>query len=221
MTGLDPGDLLWLSLLGGWVALDGTSFGQFMISRPLVAASLAGWIAGDATAGAGIGVVLEAFHLGILPIGAARHPESGPAAIVAGATFATSSHSSSALLLTLVIALLLERVGGESMHQMRQLNVHIAGTRSFLRPEQLEWRHLAAAGLDFLRGIVLVLIGLSVSTSLLALLLPIWGLDERLTGLIVSGALVALVASSFRLLGARKAWFACGVAVGIGFVLAT
>ena len=40
-------DLVWLSLLGGWVATDSTSFAQFMVSRPLVAASLAGWIVGD------------------------------------------------------------------------------------------------------------------------------------------------------------------------------
>ncbi|MED5200176.1 MAG: hypothetical protein VYB51_10255 [Gemmatimonadota bacterium] len=36
-----------LAILGGLLALDATSVGQFMISRPLVAGTLAGWWLGD------------------------------------------------------------------------------------------------------------------------------------------------------------------------------
>ncbi|MEX0912584.1 MAG: hypothetical protein WD031_04060, partial [Gemmatimonadota bacterium] len=60
---LDPTAWLLLILLGGLVAVDGTSVGQFMISRPFVAAAHAGWAVGDPIHGMVIGLVLEAFHL--------------------------------------------------------------------------------------------------------------------------------------------------------------
>ena len=43
--GIREGNLA-LSAMGGAISLDGTSAGQFMVSRPLVAATLAGWIVG-------------------------------------------------------------------------------------------------------------------------------------------------------------------------------
>ena len=57
-------DLLPLVLLGGVLALDATSVGQFMFSRPLVAGALAGWVVGDAALGLSVGVVLELYLLG-------------------------------------------------------------------------------------------------------------------------------------------------------------
>src|SRR5690606_39516372 len=93
-----PADALWLLLLGGWMAVDGTSVGQFMVSRPLVAASLAGWIVGDPAAGLTVGVILELFHLAVLPVGAARYPEGGPAAVVAGSLYGAASAVPGALL---------------------------------------------------------------------------------------------------------------------------
>ena len=74
----DAGLYLLLVAWGGLVAVDGTSCGQFMISRPFAAATVAGLLAGDALMGATAGVVLEAFHLAVLPVGAARYPEGGP-----------------------------------------------------------------------------------------------------------------------------------------------
>ena len=51
--------ILGASLLGGALALDATSVGQLMLSRPLVAGLLSGWLAGDARAGCLAGVILE------------------------------------------------------------------------------------------------------------------------------------------------------------------
>ncbi|HZG42780.1 MAG TPA: PTS sugar transporter subunit IIC, partial [Longimicrobium sp.] len=70
--------LLLLGVLGGVLALDATSFGQFMLSRPLIAAVLAGIATGSAQAGIVIGVLLEALQLAVLPVGAARYPEAAP-----------------------------------------------------------------------------------------------------------------------------------------------
>ncbi len=74
-----------LLLLGAWVALDAAAVGQFMVSRPLVAATLAGALAGDPWMGALVGAILELLHLAHIPAGGARLPEPGPGAVVAGA----------------------------------------------------------------------------------------------------------------------------------------
>ena len=81
--------LLTVSLLGGLLALDATTVGQFMLSRPLAAGLLAGWVAGDPMAGFLVGVVLEIYLLVAFPVGGARFPEGATATVVAAATAAT------------------------------------------------------------------------------------------------------------------------------------
>src|SRR3954447_16422801 len=92
-------DLLPIALLGGLLGLDVVSFPQAMISRPLVAATLAGALVGDATSGLLIGATLELIALETLPFGAAKYPEWGSAATVGGALFAshTASHPPGAM----------------------------------------------------------------------------------------------------------------------------
>jgi len=72
-----------LAILGGLLALDATSVGQFMISRPLVAGTLAGWWLGDPGLGLEIGAILELFYLAGVPAGGSRVPETGSASVVA------------------------------------------------------------------------------------------------------------------------------------------
>ena len=216
---LAPADLLWLSLLGGWVAADATSFGQFMVSRPFVAATLAGLIVGNPVAGAAVGVMLEAFHLSVLPVGAARYPEAGPPAVAAGAVYAAGPTTAGVLRMVVAFALAWEWVSGHTLHPLRQYNVGFVAVRLAERPNQLERRHLAAIGLDFLRGTMLVGVGALVLGAAVAILAPLWGLDERITRAIAVGMLAGLIASSFRLFGGRIPWFACGVAGGLAFAL--
>lgn len=65
-------ELGWLLLWGTAVALDLVSVPQVMITRPLVAGTVAGVILGDPAAGAAVGAILELFALDLLPVGAAR-----------------------------------------------------------------------------------------------------------------------------------------------------
>src|SRR5690606_26006155 len=161
---------IWLLLLGGWMAVDGTSVGQFMVSRPLVAATLAGGVAGDPVAGLAVGLMLELFHLAVLPVGAARFPESGPAAVVAGAMHVMAAGVPGALLMTVAFALAWEWVGGASLRAARQINVRIvSGPDGHARAEQLQLRHLAAIGIDFVRGMIVVKVGLLILAALLVI----------------------------------------------------
>jgi mannose/fructose/N-acetylgalactosamine-specific phosphotransferase system component IIC len=57
-----------LVLWGAVVGLDLVSVPQAMLSRPLVAGTVAGWLAGDLEAGLRVGVLLELFALDVLSL---------------------------------------------------------------------------------------------------------------------------------------------------------
>jgi mannose/fructose/N-acetylgalactosamine-specific phosphotransferase system component IIC len=61
--------ILGVALVGGLIGLDRTAAGQFMISQPIVAAPLVGWLLGDATAGLIIGAMLELIWVLDMPVG--------------------------------------------------------------------------------------------------------------------------------------------------------
>lgn len=84
-------ELLILALMGGLLALDGTSVGQVMVSRPLVAGTLAGWVLGVPGLGFAVGAILEIYLLVSFPVGGSRFPEGAPATVIAVATAAASS----------------------------------------------------------------------------------------------------------------------------------
>ena len=85
MTELPPYGVIVLVVWGTVTALDLVSVPQAMLSRPLVAGTVAGWLAGDIEAGLRVGVLFECFALDVLPIGAVRYPDYGPATVVAAA----------------------------------------------------------------------------------------------------------------------------------------
>ncbi len=61
--------VLGVAVLGGLLGLDRTAAGQFMVSQPIVAGPLTGWILGDTSAGFVIGAVLELIWLLDVPVG--------------------------------------------------------------------------------------------------------------------------------------------------------
>lgn len=217
----EPATFLMLILLGGLIAVDGASFGQFMISRPLVSATLAGLIVGDPVHGAVIGLVLEAFHLGVLPVGAAKYPEGGPAAVAGGAVYATSDHAPSTLLLVVILVLLLEWVGGESVRYLRQVNVRLVASDRLGTARKLESRHLTAIALDVFRGMLLVGIGSILVATLAPVFGRFWGLGDRFPQIFLTAAVVGMLVSAVRLVGPRPWLAAAGAATGALLFLLT
>src|SRR5690606_8701381 len=197
-----------------------TSFGQFMLSRPFVAATLAGWLVGRPAEGATIGLILEAFHLTVLPVGAAQYPEGGPAAVAGGAVYAAAAPQPSGLLLTVLFVLLLEWFGGETVHYLRQGNVRLvpAGNGEPTDPDRLERRHLTAILLDFVRGMLLVAAGILILSGLLRILGPFWGLGEEIPRAVIGAVVAGLLASSIRIVGSHGWLAAAGAAAGVAFL---
>lgn len=115
-------ELIPIVLLGVVCGLDSVSFPQSMISRPIVAATAAGALAGHPGDGLLIGAVLEMIALDTLPFGASRYPEWGTASVVGGALFVEQAPQAGALPLAVFAALGSAMVSGSSMVALRQFN---------------------------------------------------------------------------------------------------
>jgi len=61
--------VLGIAFVGGVLGLDRTAAGQFMISQPIVAGPLTGWMLGEPTAGIIVGAVLELIWVLDMPVG--------------------------------------------------------------------------------------------------------------------------------------------------------
>jgi mannose/fructose/N-acetylgalactosamine-specific phosphotransferase system component IIC len=226
---VSPIELLPLVLLGAVLGLDVVSFPQAMISRPIVAATLAGAVVGSATDGLLVGAALELIALETLPFGASRYPEWGSAAVVGGALFAAQPQGrAGAMTLAVLAALATGWVGGYSMVTLRKLNARWAHA---LAADVNAGSRNAVVGLQ-MAGLLADLVRGALMTALaLVLLLPtvdgalrLWGTNERVARAVVVG-LTATVATAavWKLFHAvpRARWlFAGGLLVGVGILVA-
>ena len=208
-----------LALLGGLLALDATSVGQFMVSRPLVAGTLAGWWLGDPTLGLEVGAILELFQLAGVPAGGSRVPESGPASVVAVAV-AMSVGGPAGLALGLVAGLAFSELGGMTVGLQRHMVAGVFGrtdSRSMTAPK-LTAVHVSSVLLDFVRGALVTTVGLIVGGWLSGVLASRWPLPyETTVALILIGASVHLGAllKGFGGWKSRRAVFLVGLLAGI------
>ncbi len=128
------GQLLPISILAGVVGLDVVSFPQAMISRPIVAATVAGAFLGAPVAGLVCGAALECLALESLPVGASRYPEWGSASVVAGAVAAQGVQGGAlphpgAFAVAVTVGIVTAWLGGLSMVKLRQLIAAFARPR--------------------------------------------------------------------------------------------
>ena len=150
----------WLILvaLGGILAVDSVSWPQVMISRPLISATIGGWVLGDPSAGFLVGALLELMSLRHPPFGAARYPDTGPAGLIAGSAYAAVGTSSLGSLVAAILAgWAVGWIGTVSVQLRRRGNERLLSPESELaaRPELLEKRHKTAIRFDIVRGALL------------------------------------------------------------------
>ena len=220
--------LLPLTLLGAVLGLDVVSFPQAMISRPIVASTLAGALVGSPGRGLICGVTLELFALETLPFGASRYPEWGSAAVVGGALFASPlAPSAGSLGIAVFCALVTASVGGWSMIQHRKvLGRWAGGMREYLaRGSSTAVSRLQIGGLtlDLLRGGILTFIALAVCRPLSGALTASWtfsGAQSRGVTISLAGAVAA--AAVWKVIHATKGapWYLLGGLVAGATLLA-
>jgi PTS system mannose-specific IIC component len=215
-----------LILWGTLVGLDLVSLPQMMIARPLVAGTIAGAILGDIRTGLELGVVFELLQYDILPVGAVRYPEYGPATIGAVAT----AHASAGVLglgLGALVGIVTGLVGGLTINLLRRINsriVHAAGPAlESGDPRALIRLHIGGLLRDALRAAFVTAVGLVLAWLARPLLAE--GLSVRgallLAVAAVGTALAAGAAGTLRLVGRGPtlAWFAAGLFGGIAVAI--
>jgi PTS system mannose-specific IIC component len=216
-------DMLPIALLGGVLGMDVVTFPQAMISRPIVAATVAGAFIGNAPAGLIMGAVLELLALEMLPFGASRYPDWGSVSVVAGSLYGgLHGDPAGALAACLFAALVTAMLSGRSMVWLRRLNASIAGReRSALE----QGSNRAVTGLqlfgltaDLVRGFLVTLSAMIVFTPLMRAIVDTWGTDARLSRAAVV-AIVAAVSTGaiwkvFHNVARARLLFLAGLAVG-------
>jgi PTS system mannose-specific IIC component len=219
--------LLPIAVLGAVMGLDVVSFPQAMISRPIVAATAAGALIGQADRGLAMGVALEFFALESLPFGASRYPEWGSAAVVGGALFAMSPDDAPAAMTVAVLAALITAsIGGNSMVWMRKFLAGVARSRHEALAEgsgrAVVGLQLAGMTADLLRGLVLTMGALAVFAPLRTLVLATFTFPGTLSRAVVvsvaSAVGLAAVWKVVRMTAGARWWLLGGLA--IGFVIA-
>ena len=155
--------LLALLVWGTLVGVDLVSLPQMMIARPLVAGTVAGAILGDIPTGIKLGVVFELLQYDILPVGAVRYPEYGPATVAAVAT----AHASAGVLglgLGALVGLVTGLLGGVTINLLRRVNsriIHAAAARlESGDPGALVRVHVGGLLRDALRAALVTAVGL-------------------------------------------------------------
>lgn len=145
-------------LLSAFVAvvagLDRTAALQIMISRPIIAAPLTGWLLGEPMIGLQVGGLIELLWLGRLPVGAAIPPDDTQVAVAATALTVIMGERLALygfpfLLLCTLVALPLGKIGQLIDRLVRNRNLRlIVGAEA-----ALEMGDLAGAERCHLRGL--------------------------------------------------------------------
>jgi mannose/fructose/N-acetylgalactosamine-specific phosphotransferase system component IIC len=213
-------------LLGAWgtlVGLDLASVPQVMIARPLVAGTVAGAILGDVATGLRLGVLFELFQIDILPLGAARYPEYGPAT-VASVAAAHAAVGALGVGLGVVVGMFTGLLGGISVHwALRPWNTR-AVQRASPRleagdPHAVVRVHAAALARDAVRAAVVTTIGLVLAALVRTYL--VGTLTPRGAFVVVAAATGAAIAAgtngTLQLVSRRAnlAWLGAGLVLGV------
>ncbi|MBI2073981.1 MAG: PTS sugar transporter subunit IIC [Gemmatimonadetes bacterium] len=215
----------WLLAWGMLAGLDLASLGQLMVGRPLVAGTVAGLLIGDPAAGAMVGMTLELFALDLLPMGGARYPDYGPAA-VAGVATAAGVPGVLGLGPAIAVALVVGYLGEQAVQVVRRGNSADArrnrvgldaGDVACLRRV-----HLRGLLRDAARALLMTLLGLALAW-VARRWLPLSLRGTVLVGTVAVGAALAVAATGALRLGGRgaaRAWLAAGLVAGAAWVVA-
>lgn len=219
MTDAALGTLTLLFIWGIVTGVDLVSVPQAMLSRPLVAATVAGAILGDIESGLRVGVVLELFALDVLPVGAVRYPDYGPASVGAAAVVAGAPWELT-LGVGVGVGLLVATVGGWSLLLLRRVNAHAVQrhTAALQAGDSATIRrlHYAAIARDALRSLVLTALAIGAAGIAVRSARPSRETAVALTIAAVGAGAASALGGALRGagVGSRRRWLMVGGAVG-------
>jgi mannose/fructose/N-acetylgalactosamine-specific phosphotransferase system component IIC len=211
-------------ILLGWgtlVGLDLVSVPQMMIARPIIAGPIAGLVLGDLGTGLALGVLFELFQYDVLPVGATRYPEYGPATVAAVST-AHAAPGALGLGLGGFVGLVVGMAGGLSLDVVRRANARAARRASDALErgdaQVLVRLHLAGLLRDAARAALVTAFGLLLAAVMHLYFVRTLPLRSVLLLKVaaVAAALATGTAGTLRLVGRgpNLRWFALGVVGG-------
>lgn len=164
--------IIGIAVLGGVIGLDRTAFGQCMLSQPIVAGPLVGWVLGDPIAGAIIGALLELIWVLDMPVGAFVPANSTVSAITATAIAAlgsTGSASLSVIGFSLLFTTAISRISMLADNTIRTWNARL-GTAAQAGPGEnagrtLSRAHLFGLAIFFSKSFILYLVFLPIGIA--------------------------------------------------------
>ena len=218
-------DLVMLIALGAVLGLDTVSFPQAMISRPVIAATVAGALLGDPARGLLLGATLELFAVDTLPFGASRYPEWGSSSVVGGGLLVSGSDTAGALTLSVLAVLVVAWTGGWSMLYTRKFNAWLARRRhaAIVQGDRNAIVGLQLSGItaDLVRGAVLTAAGLLALAPLQRAALASWGTPSGVSrAIVVATAAAVTLGAAYKLFhGVRGFFWLFGVGLAVGFGL--
>jgi PTS system mannose-specific IIC component len=178
--------------LAVFLGLDRTAFLQSMVSRPLVAGPLTGWLLGIPLAGLEVGMLLELLWLARLPVGTVIPPDDTQVAIGATTLALTVQrllglHGMPAVILCVLVAIPLGQLGRYADTRARQANNNLdlqaQAAAAAGDARQIEWLHLCGSGHFALAGLVTCTVIVVVGSLILYPLAPLLIGAVRETGL--------------------------------------
>jgi mannose/fructose/N-acetylgalactosamine-specific phosphotransferase system component IIC len=227
-----PLPLLGLLLLWGTiVGLDVVTVPQSMVSRPLVAGTIAGflitllqpgmYLVSPLLTGMMVGATLELYALDVLPVGASRYPDYGPATVAAVYAALAWPRPEVGLGASVAVGLLIAVLGGWAMQFVRRANAAAiqrraaalsAGESDAIRA--LQWGGIRR---DIARSAGVTLAGLMLAELIWPLLPPGSENFRWITVVAVGGGIAAAVGGAIRSTGRtrRVAWLIGGLCLGI------
>lgn len=222
--------LLVLLLWGTIVGLDVVTVPQSMVSRPLIAGTVTGALIGLLPTGVSlasavstgllVGAALELYALDVIPIGASRYPDYGPATVAAVYT-AMDWHPSVGLGVAVAMGLLIAVLGGWTMQVVRRANAAAiqrraaalsAGETEAIRA--LQWGGIRR---DVARSAGVTACGIVLAMVIWPLLPPGSENFRWLTVVALGGGIAAAVGGAVRGAGRtrRLAWVMAGLGCGL------
>ncbi len=216
---------VWLIVWGTVVGVDFIAGPQVMMSRPLVAAIVAGVIVGDVTTGAAIGLVLELFAWDVMPFGAARYPDYGVGAVVATGT-AAYAPGVLGIGVAIGVGLVTAQIGEWSVQGVRKLNtadlernIEELDSGDYIIARKL---HVRGFIREIFRGAALIGIGLLLG-RVIREYVP-FGVQSAVAATMIAAGLAIGTgfASGLRASGAsrpKQMWYVAGLGLGVVWVL--
>jgi mannose/fructose/N-acetylgalactosamine-specific phosphotransferase system component IIC len=215
-------DYLTTGTLAVLLGLDRVAFLQCLVSRPLVAAPLTGWLLGVPLTGLQVGMLLELLWLGRLPVGAVIPPDDTQVAIGATTLALTldrllALQGMPAVILCVLVAIPLGQIGQFADGWARRANgrlSRLADTAAAAGDaRQIEWLHLNGSGHFALAGLATCAAIVLAGTLILYPLAPLLIGTVRETGLSLQYSFTLIGAAAvLGTLNVRRGLFLFGVA---------